>query len=1044
MKIMIPMSIKRLKRNEKKSISQSIRLCILVLGLLSQVYTSQAQDETSGSYEVIIGTIENLESSKDPKCHATANRLENFMFGTPLTDEARDFRIDLQKKLVRHIWTQATSISETDEITINAINRISNDLIKFQIRNEEWYLGLEDGTTISINKRDYDHYSSIAYSLRAILAIQQEDLFGKRQLLHMNQQAVNHLKFIIDVISIGILKSADFEARQNNSYEISVSDLRVAWKLMSNVVLTEEHIIVNDQPSDYELTLKVITQKLASYEQYNQLSQKVFLRNVQVFFAQVPWPSDSIQSTALTSTFQSTLVFFTSKLIEDAHKLAVDNNRQFISQEDVRKSLLKLLPHSVNEFEDVTFFDRLGRSGHKRIEAYDLDAFRDSGIHWNYLEAGIRQSIQNLSLEPNPHALEVLVEGIAQMGVLLWRVAGEFANEEQSNVLYERHLHSAFDKIKNLSNEANATPINSRDENIRRGADLTVSSDNGILFEDVTDRSGIEFEHRTSDWLNRQIRSYVVKEEENLARLAIPPAFGGGGVAAEDINEDGYADILILSGQGSKIFKNNGDKSFTDITKSSGIDWTREDGTKGEPRQPIIADFDNDGHKDIFMSYVNDLHKIYKGNGDGTFIDFSEESNLGGKELIGGPCTALDYDRDGLLDIYIGYFGNYMKGELPTLKRHNVNGSPNKLFRNLGNFKFKDVTDKSGLDNKGWTQAVGHADINNDGWQDIIVGNDFGVNGYYINNMDGSFTDKSEALGVDKPSYTMNIGFTDLNADDYPDFYISNIVVMEKDDKYTAPTADTKMHFNPEVLANMRVVEANDLFMSQQKDSIYYKQSKSIGRGYSSTGWAWDADFFDYDNDGDEDLYCLNGMNQYSVYSSENTYYTSPEGEDLDIVLATSQSGKNVFFENNDGFLQNRSSGSGLDLDYTSRSAAYLDYDNDGDLDVILNNYNGAAYMFENKSEKFGNNWISIDLVNYADGKIKTLVGTKIRITTPDGKSVWRQVSSTTGYLSGHPNRIHVGLGHSKKCEIQITWPDGDRQSLITEDLNKLLELTRS
>ncbi|MFT6809285.1 MAG: hypothetical protein ACJA01_002521 [Saprospiraceae bacterium] len=997
-------------------------LYIVLIFLSQAVY---AQDADSGPYKVIIESIESLESTKDPKCHATAGRLEDFMFGTPLNDEAREYRIKIQKDIIRYIWLKASD-DNIEKITPQLINKISDEIYEIRVVDGNWYVSIGSGKSILIDQRDYKHYASIAYSLRAVLAVQQEDLFGDRILSRLQDASVERLKLVSDIVSIAVIKLADNIARDQDKYVIGVPEIEKAWKSISKIYNEENAPLAKNHISDYNLTMNVIEQKLKSYEEYNQLSQKVFLRNVQVYFAKTMWPKDSIESIAVTSSFQDILIEFTSQLLLNAQKKAVADDQVLIRHEDVRIALQKLLPHTINEFEDVTFFNRLEFSDQGIIEAYDLDAFRDSGIHWNYLGAAIRRSIEKLQLEPTPFSLELIVEGIAQMGVLLWREAGNNAKLNQDLALNKKHLENAFDRIKKLSIKSNATPeieeavipLNSNENNSERA----ISNE---LFENVTERSGIAFEHRTSDWLSRLIRSYIVKDDENLTRLAIPPAFGGGGVAAEDINHDGYDDILFLGGHGIKLFLNNGDKTFQDRTHASGISWTRTNGTYGEARQPIITDFNNDGHPDIFISYVNDYHRIFKGNGDGTFVDMTEASNLGGVGSVAGPSTALDFDKDGWIDLYVGYFGNYIEGHLPTLKRHNDNGEANKLYRNLGNFQFEEVKN-SGVENHGWTQAVGHADIDNDGWQDLIVGNDFGVNAYYLNQQDGTFEDKSIELGTNKPSYTMNIGFTDLNADDLPDFYISNIVVMEKDDKYKAPNANTTMHFNPESLANMRVVEANDLFISgRSKKKIRYTQSKAIGRGYASTGWAWDADFFDYDNDGDEDLYCLNGMNQYSVYGPDNPYYTSPDGEAMSISLYQSQASENVFFENNDGFLQNRSSGSGLNLNHTSRSAAYLDYDNDGDLDVVVNNYNGPAYFYENKAEEFDYNWVKLKLTYREKDSNPSLVGAKIKIQTDSDKHIWRQISSTTGYLSGHPSTVHVGLNRSKSYKIEIIWPDG-------------------
>ena len=327
-------------------------------------------------------------------------------------------------------------------------------------------------------------------------------------------------------------------------------------------------------------------------------------------------------------------------------------------------------------------------------------------------------------------------------------------------------------------------------------------------FTDVTDQVGIDVEHRSSDWLSRLLRSYL-PGGDNVGNITIPPAFGGAGVAAEDVNGDSLPDLLILSGRGNRLYLNDGDGGFRDVTATAGIDWRRPaDGLPGEPRQPIIADLDNDGLQDILITYVNDPHRLYRNVGNLRFVDVTERANLGGDGLVGGPATVFDYDRDGLLDVYITYFGDYVHGVLPTLRRRNANGLPNRLFRNTGSLTFEDVTDGSGVDDTGWAQAVVHTDLDGDGWQDLIVGNDFGINGYYRNRGDGTFENIAERLGTDKPSYTMGFGLTDLNEDGAPDVYVSNIVTMNKDETYVLPNQDTPAKFDPDKLANMRVVEA--------------------------------------------------------------------------------------------------------------------------------------------------------------------------------------------------------------------------------------------
>ncbi len=529
-----------------------------------------------------------------------------------------------------------------------------------------------------------------------------------------------------------------------------------------------------------------------------------------------------------------------------------------------------------------------------------------------------------------------------------------------------------------------------------------------------------------------------------LYKIAIPSAFRGAGVAAEDINNDGLVDIIILGGFGNQIYINteSGFQLESEMSKSLSV-WHEELKSFGEPRQPIVADFDNDGYKDVFITYVNENHRLYKNIEGKEWKDVSITAQLGGSNQVGGPATAFDFDNDGLLDIFIGYFGNYVQGELPTLSRYNQNGSKNKLFKNLGGFEFAEV-DFTQEKNNGWTQALGHSDLNQDGYQDIIVGNDFGTNEYYLNDGDGTFTEVSQIYGTDKPSYTMNVGIADINKDRFPDLYISNIVVMQKDEKYVSPNEETTMKFDPQKMKNIRTVEANDLFISKVEGNNLkeYDLSKDVGRGYSSTGWSWDADFFDFDNDGDDDLYCLNGMNDFSVYSSENQYYYGEDGESKNVEYAASNREKNVFFVNENGQLVNKSSELGTDMVSNSRSASYFDFDNDGDQDIIINNYHEASVLLENKSES-KNNWIKILLEGSPENKVnRDAIGAVLILDTDNHSGLWREIHSTDGYLSVHPCMQHFGIGNDKKAQLTVKWPNGKEEKFSNLKRNKTYKIT--
>jgi hypothetical protein len=612
---------------------------------------------------------------------------------------------------------------------------------------------------------------------------------------------------------------------------------------------------------------------------------------------------------------------------------------------------------------------------------------------------------------------------------LILRVAGMIAAEEGKARLERSHLEKAIKRIQSLLDKHASAPPSKQGSAAVASAPASTKPAAGKYFTDVTAESGIQFEHRLSDWLARFIRGYTVVEGDQV-RLAVPPTFAG--VAAEDIDSDGDVDIFILSGTGNALYLNDGKGKFSDVTESAGLGWKRLDGTAGEPRQPIVADFDNDGLQDLFVSYVDDAHRLYRNVGGAKFEDVTHRAGLGGKGLIGGPATTIDFDQDGLLDLYVGYFGDYLGGVVPTLSRFNSNALPDKLFRNKGNFAFEDVTAGSGVDNNGWAQAIGHLDFDGDGREDLLCGNDFGVNAWYRNLGDGKFEDVSKTLGTDKPSFTMSLGITDLNRDGFPDVYISNIVMMDKDEKYVLPDTNTRMKFNPQKMMNMRVVEANDLFTSVAgKGKLAgYEQPPVVGRGFSSTGWSWDADFFDFDNDGDDDLYVVNGMNEWAVYSSVNPYLTDSSGKQRGAFLPVADKEVPVLFVNRDGKLLEETAKSGADPAGNARSVAYFDGDGDGDLEMVVNNFNGPAHLYRNNAEKAPNNWLKIKLVgDPAKGVSRDAIGARIVVDTAKQKGLWRAVFSTTGYLSVHPKEQHFGLGTAKKADVTVIWPGGARET---------------
>jgi len=1028
--------------------------------LLAQTFT----DPSKVGVDVTVNAIEKLENQRDPKCDATATRLENFMYGTPLSVGAREKKVELQKRLILAVWQEASDEARAknlEQIPVDVVTPIIHRNFAYSFDDaKNAHVKLGDGSEIVLEERDARQYATVAYALRAILATQQDALMTPDvKLIPFAPDAVQAIKQMVDVYTLATLDLSDKAARKAGEKELTAANVETQWKRIAPATAEKKETLKEVSSAKVEqkpgaVLRKIVDQKLVSFATYNSNADPLLFSNIQSFYARVPWAPEKEQVKAITQNEARVVMDFIATVLERAQKKAIAEGSPVVRESHIRQVYTELAPYDVNIYEDVIFFSHLPKAKQVYIEAYDADSLRDSGLHWQWIKTVVDSPSFPLTLDVDPFAAELLAEGDAQIAVLTFRMAGQIAKEKKSPTLLPEHILLAQKRIAERFTEQLKTPAPAAATAKLTSSGATTSHNAGRFFDDITEKSGIDFMHRSSDWLSRFQRMFLyslkgtdaVKPGGSEPAEDFPPTFSGSGVAAEDINGDGFPDVLIVGGVGNKLYLNNGDGTFKDVTAAAGINWIGPDGKPGEPRQPLIVDLDNDGRKDIVISYVNAPHRVYRNNGDGTFTDVTATANLGGDGLVGGPIVAFDFDRDGLLDLYVGYYGNYVKGVGPHLARVNTNGTPNKLFRNTGGFTFKEVPN-SGTENTGWTQAAVSVDFDNDGWPDLVVGNDFGINAYYRNKGDGTFEDVASELGTDLPSSSMNVGTADLNKDGYPDFYISNIVAMVKDEKYVMPTEETKMKRKAEKLATMRVVQNNQLFVSSPPAARgvlphYGISDTVIDPMDTSTGWAWDADFFDFDNDGDDDLYVVNGLHEYFIYSSQFKVQTA-QGE-KEMQFAVHEKEPNVFYVNEHGRLQNRSAESGADFSGNSRSAAYLDFDNDGDLDIVINNFDSKATFLVNNSEKLHNNWLKVKLTgNPAKHSNRDAIGATLVAATPSGNRIWREVQSATGYLSQHPSEQLFGLGKEVSADVTVVWPNGERRTYKGLAANQVHSITQ-
>jgi enediyne biosynthesis protein E4 len=501
----------------------------------------------------------------------------------------------------------------------------------------------------------------------------------------------------------------------------------------------------------------------------------------------------------------------------------------------------------------------------------------------------------------------------------------------------------------------------------------------------------------------------------------------GCGVAFYDYDQDGWLDIFLVNGTrlegfpkdvaepGCHLYKNNRDGTFTDVTAKSGLN-----DITGWGQACCIGDYDNDGWDDLFVTYFGP-NQLYRNNGNGTFTNVTEKAGLlqKGKARWNTGCAFLDYDRDGHLDLFVG---NYIDLDLatapvpesgPCLYKSimvacgppGMVGGKNILYKNNGDGTFVDVSEKAGILETPSTYALGvlAADLDNDGWPDIYVANDSMPATLYKNKKNGTFEDVAIeagcALSADgKPQAGMGVSAADYNSDGNLDVVKTNFA------------GDT-----PSLFRNT----ANMTF----EDATY-----GAGLGVNTRFLGWGVGFFDYDNDSWPDILICNGH----VY---------PEVEQLKTEAGYAQ--RKVLFKNlRDGKFEDVSSqaGGGIMDPYPSRGCAFGDFDNDGDMDFVVNGVNVEPQLVRTDL-KLKNNWIKIKCVGVKSNR--TAIGTRLHVATKtaDGKAHQQvdEVRSGGGYFAQNDLRIHFGLGDSTSVDVlEVRWPTGETQTFKSLAANKL------
>jgi hypothetical protein len=528
-----------------------------------------------------------------------------------------------------------------------------------------------------------------------------------------------------------------------------------------------------------------------------------------------------------------------------------------------------------------------------------------------------------------------------------------------------------------------------------------------VQFVDVAREAGLT---TPNVWGGIDQKSYIIEAK-------------GSGIVFFDYDQDGWLDIYLTNGTRlnttwppghaptTQLYHNNRDGTFTDVTAKSGL------GRSGWQTGVCVGDYDNDGWDDLFCTFWG-RNILFHNNGDGTFTDVTRQAGLWKDEVRWGTgCTWLDYDRDGLLDLFIANYimldiskvpapGQTMycqyKGVPVMCGPRGLPGGSNILYHNNGDGTFSDVSEKAGILKPGPRYSITAVsyDFDNDGWPDVYVAVDSEPSILFHNNHDGTFTDVAVMAGCaySEDSHEqagMGVAVADFDCDGWLDIFKTNF------------SDDTSNLYH------------------NNGDGTFTEVTYAAGVEMDTQDVKWGCGFIDYDNDGWPDILQVDGH----VYPSVDQHGLGQTFLEPRIVYHNLGNGK---FQD-----VSKAMGPGITARHSSRGCAFGDYDNDGDIDVVVNNMNEIPSLLRNDGGN-NNNWIKVKLIGTKCNR--TAIGARVRVVT--GKhSQMDEVHCGTSVMSQSDLRLHFGVGQAKRIDsLEVKWPTTQKVDTFTNlDPNQIL-----
>jgi hypothetical protein len=543
------------------------------------------------------------------------------------------------------------------------------------------------------------------------------------------------------------------------------------------------------------------------------------------------------------------------------------------------------------------------------------------------------------------------------------------------------------------------------------------------LYEERAEAAGLSRAHAA--FLPDAARNIPVPGEH------LPP-----GVAVLDFDGDGREDLFVAGGHGNTLWRNRGDGTFEDVTAKAGVG-----GQQGEALGALAFDYDNDGRPDLYVTYIEKPNLLFHNKGDGTFEEVGRKAGV----AISDYCTsaaAIDYDRDGLPDLYVLVYGPRDRG--PNIAANNA--PPNRMFHNNGDGTFTETTKETRTGDTGWGLAIQCADLDGDGWPDIYVANDFGNNTYLHNERNGTFRNLAKKAGILDPGFGMGVAIDDYDGDGRLDLYVSNYSFplnwFLKDPRFPMPEFPYSMG-RPLVWRKLTALSRGSSLFRSRGDGTFERTSGSDQADVWDTSWSWGCVFVDADLDGRPDLFVVNGMvTGRNATEREIDFWNtmSAEYRKFEKGIPTADFGDDSlwghtpkrFYRNLDGRrFAELAAVSGLESDANQRGLVVFDADGDGTPDLFATGFLQKPALWVNRNPSHAKTLVvSLEGDPHGPGPYRSTRDALGAIVTVEANGIRRAQVVSAGYsfLSSGSKSLFFGLADAEKADrVTILWPSGRR-----------------